>query len=82
MKMCSHTGEFMANKVQSKCLCCGENPWIVKPIRNIPWTALQAFAAFAEDANFTRAAARLHLSQPALHTKGKRWRNHVLLIVS
>lgn len=22
--MCSHLGEFMANKVQSKCLCCGE----------------------------------------------------------
>lgn len=41
----------------------------MKSIRNIPWTALQAFAAFAEDANFTRAAARLHLSQPALHAK-------------
>ncbi len=30
---------------------------------------LEAFAEFAEDLNFTRAAARLHMSQPALHTQ-------------
>src|SRR5262245_24818115 len=38
-------------------------------LRNASWDALTAFAEFAEDGNFTRAAARLHLSQPALHTK-------------
>src|SRR5262245_21429309 len=41
----------------------------MKLIRNTSWDALLAFAEFAQDANFTRAAARLHLSQPALHTK-------------
>lgn len=30
---------------------------------------LEGFAEFAEDLNFTRAAARLHMSQPALHTQ-------------
>src|SRR5258706_7492805 len=30
---------------------------------------LQAFAAFAEDANLPRAAKRLHLSQPAVHAQ-------------
>lgn len=38
-------------------------------LRNISWDALQAFAEFAESGNFTHAAARLHLSQPALHAK-------------
>lgn len=33
---------------------------------------LFAFVAFAEDRNFTRAAARLHLSQPALHVQIKK----------
>ncbi|MFC0532151.1 helix-turn-helix domain-containing protein [Phytohabitans kaempferiae] len=31
--------------------------------------ALSAFAVFAEHLNFTRAAAELHISQPALHVK-------------
>ncbi len=33
------------------------------------YDALLSFAVFAEDLNFTRAAARLALSQPALHVK-------------
>lgn len=35
-------------------------------------TALQAFVVFSESLNFTRAAERLHLSQPALHVKIRR----------
>lgn len=38
-------------------------------LRDTSWDALIAFAEFADERNFTRAAARLHLSQPALHTK-------------
>lgn len=38
-------------------------------LRQISWDALAAFAEFAESRNFTRAAERLHLSQPALHAK-------------
>jgi LysR family transcriptional regulator, low CO2-responsive transcriptional regulator len=38
-------------------------------LRDVTLDALRAFAEFAEDANFSRAAERLHLSQPALHTK-------------
>lgn len=38
-------------------------------LRDTSWDALRAFAEFAEDGNFTRAATRLHISQPALHTK-------------
>jgi DNA-binding transcriptional LysR family regulator len=38
-------------------------------LRQTSWDALIAFAEFAEARNFTRAAQRLHLSQPALHTK-------------
>jgi DNA-binding transcriptional LysR family regulator len=38
-------------------------------LRNTSWDALLAFAEFAQDCNFTRAAARLHISQPALHTR-------------
>src|SRR6185436_5673229 len=41
----------------------------MKLIRNTSWDAVLAFAEFARDGNFTRAAARLHMSQPALHTK-------------
>jgi DNA-binding transcriptional LysR family regulator len=41
----------------------------VNLLRDTSWDQLVAFAEFAEDANFTRAAGRLHLSQPALHTK-------------
>jgi DNA-binding transcriptional LysR family regulator len=33
---------------------------------------LRAFAAFAEDANMSRAARRLHLSQPAVHAQLRR----------
>src|ERR1700722_7647778 len=33
---------------------------------------LEAFAAFAEHRSFTRAAAALHLSQPALHVQVKK----------
>ncbi len=35
----------------------------------IETTWLRAFAAFAEDANISRAARRLHLSQPAVHAQ-------------
>jgi DNA-binding transcriptional LysR family regulator len=42
---------------------------MVNLLRDTSWDALHAFAEFAEDGNFTRAAARLHISQPALHTK-------------
>lgn len=35
-----------------------------------PW--LRAFAAFAEDANMSQAARRLHLSQPAVHAQLRR----------
>jgi LysR family transcriptional regulator, low CO2-responsive transcriptional regulator len=38
-------------------------------LRDTSWDSMRAFAEFALDANFTRAAGRLHLSQPALHTK-------------
>jgi DNA-binding transcriptional LysR family regulator len=38
-------------------------------LRDVRLDALLAFAEFAEDANFSRAALRLHLSQPALHAK-------------
>jgi DNA-binding transcriptional LysR family regulator len=41
----------------------------VDMLRDISWEALHAFAVFAQDGNFTRAARRLHLSQPALHSK-------------
>lgn len=41
-------------------------------LRDTSWDALLAFAEFAEDGNFTRAAARLNISQPALHTKVSR----------
>jgi DNA-binding transcriptional LysR family regulator len=41
----------------------------VNLLRDTSWDALLAFAEFAEDGNFTRAAERLHISQPALHTK-------------
>lgn len=35
----------------------------------VPTEALAAFAVFADHLNFTRAAAALHISQPALHVK-------------
>ncbi|GAB1508054.1 LysR family transcriptional regulator [Actinophytocola sp. KF-1] len=35
----------------------------------VPTDALAAFAVFADHMNFTRAAADLHISQPALHVK-------------
>lgn len=38
-------------------------------MRDLSLDALAAFAEFAEDGNFSRAAVRLHISQPALHTK-------------
>lgn len=42
---------------------------MVNPMRDLSIDALAAFAEFAEDGNFSRAAVRLHISQPALHTK-------------
>jgi DNA-binding transcriptional LysR family regulator len=41
----------------------------MNPMRDLSIDALAAFAEFAEDGNFSRAAVRLHISQPALHTK-------------
>jgi LysR family transcriptional regulator, low CO2-responsive transcriptional regulator len=41
----------------------------VNLLRETTWDALHAFAEFADERNFTRAARRLHISQPALHTK-------------
>lgn len=41
----------------------------MNPLRELSLDALAAFAEFAEDGNFSRAAIRLHISQPALHTK-------------
>jgi LysR family transcriptional regulator, low CO2-responsive transcriptional regulator len=41
----------------------------VNLLRDVTFDALLAFAEFAEDRNFSRAAVRLHISQPALHTK-------------
>jgi DNA-binding transcriptional LysR family regulator len=41
----------------------------MNPMRDLSLDALVAFAEFAEDGNFSRAAVRLHISQPALHTK-------------
>lgn len=38
-------------------------------MRDISLDALLAFAEFAEDGNFSKAAVRLHISQPALHSK-------------
>src|SRR5688572_25674257 len=38
----------------------------------IPSAWLRAFAVFAEDANMSRAARRLHLSQPAVHAQLKK----------
>jgi LysR family transcriptional regulator, low CO2-responsive transcriptional regulator len=38
----------------------------------IPSEWLQAFATFSEDANLSRAARRLHLSQPAVHAQLKK----------
>ena len=38
-------------------------------LRDVSLDALTAFAEFAEDGNFSRAAVRLHISQPALHAK-------------
>jgi len=37
--------------------------------RAVSADALASFVAFAEHLNFTRAAADLHISQPALHVK-------------
>jgi DNA-binding transcriptional LysR family regulator len=41
----------------------------MNPMRDLSLDALLAFAEFAEDGNFSKAAVRLHISQPALHTK-------------
>lgn len=38
-------------------------------MRDVSLDALRAFAEFAEDGNFSRAAVRLYISQPALHAK-------------
>lgn len=49
----------------------------MNPIRDFSLDALVAFAEFAEDGNFSRAAIRLHISQPALHTKITKLANSV-----
>lgn len=36
------------------------------------WEGLDAFVLFSDELNFTRAAHKMHISQPALHTKIKR----------
>ena len=38
---------------------------------------LESFAVFAEELNFTRAARRLHLSQPALHVQVRKLAEHL-----
>jgi hypothetical protein len=60
------TSEHVYTEEEPNSLTVEEMPAFLRTSR------LRAFAAFAEDANMSRAARRLHLSQPAVHAQLRR----------